>query len=391
MTDFHTALQEARARFSRLDWLDFSASDLLTAHHRLGRDVRAKAQEILRARLDRVDPSGLAQALERAQESQAALDERIASALTHPQIRAALAACRACLEAWAAGAGLLDAAQDHLHGRRFSALQLALWLHDDTTGCQTGLQRQPDGSVILWHTEEDGEPARFDRLRLLTFCLDDDRRTQVTSFIYPDLLPGPTFGWRDDLFLQAVDSLHVTSAGGPAPRLPVNLACWVSLYLGGQVGLDEIAAALSPFLDAAALNTVHVQGGQVQAARLECGGNLFFKDALPALPGSFLFETNACATPLAQIEHLRPGLREQLEERTRFTAASLETPADPQDPFPFFLKLIASTGLDDFSYANADVRACLVAQVHPGRLRIAVGGGPAGGEEPAAIHVTYPA
>jgi hypothetical protein len=48
-------------------------------------------------------------------------------------------------------------------------IDLAMFLQNDCTGCQTGMYRAQDGSVVLWHTEEDVEDepgSGFDLLRI---------------------------------------------------------------------------------------------------------------------------------------------------------------------------------------------------------------------------------
>jgi hypothetical protein len=386
------SLLAIKEKLGDLTYLDFTCYDLVKAHYLLGLEVKEKAQQILARKLLALKQEPHNQIFELIQKTKQELISRSQSDTINHKIRNALSSYLTCLEAWGNGARLRETASEI----NIPTLDLALLLQNDTSGCQTGLARIAGGSVILWHTEEDADGpgfSRFDKPRLLTFRLDDGKGTLVTSFIYPDLLPGPTFGWRDDLFFQAVDALHIHQTDLGMPKLLVNTACWISLMVGSEVELSDIIKSLSPFLDAAAINIVYPEDEGVSASKVEFGGDRHALTVLPSGTGSFLFQTNACSEigrlTIGDIEQLQPAVRQRLEDRIDYTNRAIKNFqfSDSTDLFPSFLKLIASTSLGDFSYANEDVRAFVVCQVYPDHAKIAVGSGPAVGEEPDYLYI----
>ena len=209
-----STLQAVKDRFGGLVFLDFSKHDLRTAHRMLGEQVSAQVHKILRQRLERLDRSKLNFLLTQTCSCAETLTDKLSDQRLDPRLQGALQEYVDCLAAWADGAGLRDFDHPALAAqRRLCPLDLALFLQHDSTGCQTGMYRQGDGSVILWHTEEDIEfeaGSGFDQLRLASFNVgDEENPITMTAFIYPDLLPGPAFGWRSDGYTQAVDNLHI--------------------------------------------------------------------------------------------------------------------------------------------------------------------------------------
>ena len=165
-------LLAVKDRFRGLVFIDLTQYDLRTAHHRLGEHVRPQVQKILQQRLDRLDSAHIGLLLQQARACAETLPAKIEDKQMDLRLRGAVQEYIDCLEAWADGAGLVGlhpALGSHEHA---SLLELALFLQHDSTGCQTGMYRQEDGSVILWHTEEDIEfedGSGFDQLRLASF------------------------------------------------------------------------------------------------------------------------------------------------------------------------------------------------------------------------------
>ena len=102
--------------------------------------------------------------------------------------------------------------------------------------------------------EEPG--SGFDLLRIAAFNVGDEHHPVVmNAFIYPDLLPGPAFGWRSDGFAQGVDKLHIRDFPELKRGMLANVVTWLTLRLGAAMAAREIIASLQPYYDGYALNT----------------------------------------------------------------------------------------------------------------------------------------
>ena len=134
---------------------------------------------------------------------------------------------------------------------------------------------------------------RFDRLRVATF------RTEVNShverfhaFIYPDLMPGPSFGWCDGGYVQAVDTLLLHNPTLNVGGMLSNIVCWLALRLGASVNPADMLDLLNPFIDGYALNLIWTVNQTVNSARYEFTGDRVIKSCLAEHPGSYLFQVN---------------------------------------------------------------------------------------------------
>ena len=369
-------LQAARRRLGPLHTLHLPGPGLAEMHRQLGEEVRPQAQSILARRLEALNAAGaLPERLRLLRRSWLLAQEKAdrlrgCSLPVLRRVGAALAEYLDCLVAWAQGAGLAGGPADR------DGIELALLLQNDLSGCQTGVYRLADGSVALWHSEEDAEAApgsRFDRLRIAEFALPRGEGT-LHSFIYPDLLPGPAFNWREDGFLQAVDTLIVK---GPLVScgLLANSLAWVTLRLGvaGDPALHwgadpaQCIDALSPFIDAYAITTVHPAASGVRAVRSEFAAGYRHTVELGAAAGSYLFQANVFSLESGSLfASIPPGSDPApYQERLRRTQRLLRR---LQNPTPHtFRRLLCSRLGGDYAYANPDVKAAFVGHVRPGQ------------------------
>jgi hypothetical protein len=380
-------------------YLDYRALSLVDAHRRLGEHVRTQLHHIVRRKFQEFTPETLNERIRLARHCQAAIRWKLEQP-GQQAWRAALAEYRLCLAAWAQGAELAGLGAESLpelrvDGQPVSGDDLAYMLQDDDVGCQTGLWRAADGGVFLWHSEEDREPlgARFDRLRLMVFTIADHGvATQVVSFIYPDLLPGPAFGWRSDNYIQAVDSLNLKPKA-PASGILANIATWVTLRLGSSADLDDTLRYLGPFADGYALNAVYAEGQAVSGRKVEFVGGYRHSHRLGEAPGSFLFQVNKFTDPNASIaqlyEAVAPEKRQPLQARLDRAESWLLALAPAADAGAALFEFLCSREGGDYACANSDVKAYLIAQSTGRQLQVSIGAGPAlAGDQPEIFHFT---
>ncbi|HSJ58137.1 MAG TPA: hypothetical protein VLC95_13220 [Anaerolineae bacterium] len=366
--------------------LDFSALDVAAAHRALGREVSGQVRAILRRKLDGLDESALAAQARLVRACRAALDSKLATPEIELPVRSALGHYLASLSAWAEGAGLDRFAAENVHRLQVDSApltgdELALWLQSEQGGCQTGIYRDHDGSIILWHTEEDVEAApgaRFDRLRLFSFHAATPG-TVATSFIYPDLLPGPTFGWSSDLYVQAVDSLFVRVPEAHGAVLP-NVVAWMRLYMGREIDTERLLRSMAPYGGGYAMLTVHHDGQGWQGEKVEFAGSRQLSARLSDRPGDSIFQVNVCADRESEIaqayEEIEPARRALFEHRMTRTGRLVEAIRRSDDRVEGFRRLLASRAGGDFAYSNVDVKATFLCHARGQAPRIWVGAGP---------------
>ncbi len=389
-------LQAAKARYSEFMWLDLSALGLVEAHRALGEAVAAAARRTLAARLAGLDPAGLAWRLEQARACRAWLAQRAQDPALPHGLGLALDEYLAALQAWGEGVGLAGFSHPALDRAGGSADDLAMFLQHDNTGCQSGLYRQADGAAILWHAEEDVHPERFDRLRIAQFQASPvepgprkapcARPARLWAFIYPDLLPGPAFAWRDDGYAQAVDLLLFNAP----PRYPraalANVTAWLAWRLGPAWNPAQAAGFLGPYYDAYGLNAIRRVAGQpVWAASVEYGAGVVFEHPVGAGGGSYSYQANVFRRrgdpALADFERLSGHSERFFARRTARTQnwlARKPVPEGAAGGLGYFLSLLRSRRGGEGSYANSDVRAHFLARLAPdGPLEVWLGPGPA--------------
>ncbi len=345
---------------------------VVEAHARLGQAVRAQAQRSLHARLEGVEVSAFAARIRWVRHWSEVIAGRASSTRLRPSIRQSLRAFLDCLQAWSAAARLRQALPAALKGQviddqTVSDFELGLLLQDEYSGCQTAAYRGGDGAVYLWHTEEEFSAERFDALRLFSFQVPGEGgRLVVTSFIYPDLLPGSAFNWRSDGLVQAVDTLPISPNRQPGTLL-ANTAAWVGLWTEANLPREEMLAGLAPFVDSYALNTAWAQDGRAHASRVAFAGGEVDALQLSESPGSYLYQCNYLPDFSSRLysrqsitDHRRQILLAR-QERARRAIPALPADADPR---PAILGLLGSSA-EAWDYVNPTVKAALLCCVDP--------------------------
>jgi hypothetical protein len=382
-------LRKVKSDLGDLVWLDFTNDDLQTGYYRLGQHVSEQVHKILRQRLESKSVEKTHQLLDEARACKTTLSRKIEDRSLAEPIRSGLRDYMACLATWSEGVGLAGFKHPALAaGGSLSAIDLAFFLQHDSTGCQTGMYRTADRSVILWHSEEDVQQAPgsgFDQLRIATFKLaEGNPPLTMHAFIYPDLLPGPAFGWRSDGYAQAADLLYLEPAPANFEGTLANIATWLTLHLGSAVPVGEVIRCLSPYYDGYALNIVQARGDVVKAEKYEFGADLAIPYVLDDTEGSFLYQanifTNGDDPRVKQNEAILPDDREWFVRRVDYTASlmkSIPCHSSSLDPMRFFHSLLSTQNAEDGSYSNKDVKAYFIYRQMQQGAEIWVGNGPA--------------
>jgi hypothetical protein len=382
-------LLAAKETYGEVLFLDYRDTDLVTAHRRLGEEVSEQVLKILGRKIKSLKPNSFYREIRLVRAVLQSAHMKIEGGQIHAAIVRALQEYLDCLNAWSEGAGLRQAVEQFggegvVDGRLVTPLEMGLYLQNDNTGCQTGVFREMDGSVILWHTEEDveNEPAeRFDRSRIAMFRLPEENgRIEACAFIYPDLLPGPAYSWRQDQYLLAVDALYLKPYENTAVLLG-NMACWILFRLGRTISAYETIHDLGPFYDGySVLVLASSDDGRVNAERMEFAGDQINRTTLPTEPASHLFQVNILSTrsgPLAFYENIDVEGRNSIEARLKRTARWFEHLRTLADPLHCCRRLVASRIGGSSAYANPDVKSYFLARITGKMLTAWVGSGPA--------------
>jgi hypothetical protein len=384
----HSDLRAVKDRFGGLVKLNLTGYDLVTAHRLLGEHTRQQVEKILKNKLDTWESGRIRTLLGQARACLALLSEKADDDRVDGRIRAVVSEYLECMATWANGAGLNTFVHPALaEYEALGRIDLAMFLQNDYTGCQTGMYRVRDGSVILWHTEEDVEEAPgsgFDSLRIADFNVGDERHPIIMhAFIYPDLLPGPAFGWRSDGYVQAVDKLNIRDYSDLPRGMLANVLTWITLRMGPAIDERGIIEALQPYYDGYALNSIRLQEGSVQARKFEFAGNRVIMSQLSDQPDSFLFQVNIFSDRkhpyVAELEDIHPDWCKLYEQRVeRAVHAMQKKDGDSDEEVKFFFNMMTNeVGDDNWAYANRDVKAYFI---HRQSLREAetwLGDGPA--------------
>ncbi len=392
-----TELRAVKARFGGLVRLDYTAYDLPTAHRLLGQHARQQLQSILKHKLDVWESARIQKLLNQSQVCLAALAKKCSDERLDMRLRVAISEYLECLAAWSDGAGLDSFDHSALKAYQpVGSLDLAMFLQNDCTGCQTGLYRVQDSSVVLWHTEEDVEDepgSGFDLLRIAEFNIGDNAHpVLMNAFIYPDLLPGPAFGWRSDGYAQGVDKLHIRDFPELSGGTLANVVTWLTLRLGAVLGVKEIIESLQPFYDGYALNTVHLEEDKVLAQKHEFAGDRNISSHLDSPPFSYLFQVNIFSDRLhpwvVELEDLRPDwcrLYEKRVERTMHALQKKDGRLGEEGEMEFFFKLMTSQVGNGWAYANEDVKAYFIYKLSVNGTHVWFGHGPAIPGDPMTV------
>jgi len=376
-------IMAAKKELGPITFFDCIHVDTVSAHRLLGQDAHKQIHKILKKRLDEQGSAEKAAAqIRQVRRYQAALDAKLQNPHLDETVKTAIANYSASLSAWADGAQLTDFRHAFLpaevDGSLVRAKDLAMFLQEDETGCQTGVYREQDGSVIFWHVEEDEENSpgeRFDKLRLFSFRAYDGKT--ATAFIYPDLLPGPTFAWQSGAFVPAIDTLHIKPADLDNSILPNTLA-WLALYLGTYTTREKLVKSLGPFHGGYSLTALHKTDGQVDVEKIEYANDALYTSGLEENAGCYLFQTNILRDPSLPI-----GAHEKASDQSRAlngaryarTARFMKVIQSSRDALPLVFRMFCSQTGGEAAYANTSVKAYLVCRMAPTKTSIWVGGG----------------
>ena len=378
-------IRQAKAQLGPIMPLDCREYDTTSAHRVLGQDARTQIHKILFQRMNSLgNQAQVWEQIQRARGFQAALNAKSLNVGLNEAIRAAVRQYQACLSAWAEGARLADFRHpllaESIAGIPVSAEDLATLLQEDEVGCQTGVIREHSGAVVLWHSEEDYEDSpgqRFDKLRLFLFRAVNGQ--SACGFIYPDLLPGPTFGWQADDFAQGIDTLHVRSAQLEEAILPNTLA-WLSLYLGAQVSRQDLATQLGPFQGGYSLTGIYKKDGQICVEKVEYANNQVAACALGPGAGEYLFQTNVIrdlSHSIGTEEQTSPESRAWNEKRMARTGRLIKVIQQSSDTVGMILRMLRSRLGGESAYSNRDVKTYFVCKMTTEKIFIQVGAGAA--------------
>ena len=390
--------QELKSRLGPIQFLDLTRYDLAHAHRELGKQVSEQVWRILDRRFADAKPRRLATRVKQARDCWSNLQARTKRPGMPELLRIAIGDYLGCLDAWAEGLDLAHYTHPALKAvgagsSPLESIELAFTLQHDNVGCQTGLYRYASGDIQLWHTEEDADGkfgSRFDQLRVASFQADAGQPGErFHAFIYPDLMPGPAFGWRNDGYIQAVDSLLMHNPPEDGNGIMANIVCWLALRLGMSVNTADMLELLHPFLDGYALNLIWPRSHSVDSVRYEFAGDRVLRSYLPQEPGSFLFQVNTFSNrtdaSLQAMETLPERTRRVMSGRMRRTVQALDhrgvmAANGNLQPSRFFRLVTSRTGRE-WAYANKDVKAYFLCQVKPNEMEIWLGAGPARRED----------
>ncbi len=373
-----------------LDLVDLSRFDPLTAYRCLAEDVRLQVWKIAEEKFLPMSDADLVRRIRRARIIQQTITVKEQSNALSPLIRNALTEYIQCLSSWCEGAdleGFLHRSKLHaVDGTVITSLELGLAFQDEYSGCQTGAYRDSDGSIIFWHMEEASEKIpqqRFDRFRLAHFTLTSENEpVALYSFIYPDLLPGPSFAWRSDGYVQMVDFLFLQPDISPS-GLFANLATWITLRLGMRVEPAQVIKQLAPYYDGYSLMYVHNLRGSPATGRIEYAANRCSVSSLGSQPGSFLFQVNIFS---AQSADMAPTLekdpnpeRQFLVDRIQRTENAIRKMRATSDHMRSIHRILKSKDGGPGAYSNPDVKAHLIGRITPTEIKLHPAGGIAKG------------
>lgn len=190
------------------------------------------------------------------------------------------------LTQWSIGSGLGEMKLDDKDDLLFSqdsferGLEIATLLQSEDTGCVSCINRpDPSGNVFFFHLEEDGSEKeigdRFDKARVVKFEIGRNLKEARYSFIYPDLLPGPAFGYGNRFF-YSVDTQSITSS--PENSILANAVTWIAWRLGDSIDPEQVIKELLPTVDSYTLNSVRfieVPDRRLETKRIDFGSDRY--------------------------------------------------------------------------------------------------------------------
>lgn len=379
------SISDVRKRYSAIEYLDYSSFSLQQAHFLLGQQVRIQALRILEEKLKCYSATEFNERINFSRKILSAINLRSHDLSINAESRYLLLEYLSCLQAWGEGIGLEDFISSKnlnlVDGMKCSIIELSILMQDDCTGCQTGMMRDIEDNIWCWHTEEDVEMdlgSRFDKLRILIFNVGgEDNPVKAYSFIYPDLLPGPAYSWREDNYVQAVDGffLHRNLSNNV---ILANIICWMALVRGKIHHIEQIIRELGPFMDGYSISVVQNVNNNLFAENFEFAHDQLSCELLSKNPGASVFRVNLLSGGSKKFDSLQVLTeveRSDYEKRIRRTQSWIRRHRFDKDLFYEFVSLLASKNGKNFAYANIDVKSTMlcVISTNCSRLWISVG------------------
>jgi hypothetical protein len=280
-------IKERREILGQVKHEKIKSPDMPEAHKKLGEMVGEQVRSTIKRKLEPLSKEEFANQIRFTRLCRKLTEEKLNDPTIDEKIKKGLKEYFDSLKAWSEGARLsLIERIGPVDQQPVSGEELAIWLQNDNLGCQTGMLREKDGSVIVWHTEEEGDLERIGSLKVVSFEINGEERH---AFLYPDLLPGSAFGWQKGFF-QAVDFLYLKEpekAGALA-----NIAAWLTWRLGNQIEPERVIKALAPYADGYVLNIVRIRNSQVEAKKIEFVHDQIAKTVLGSEEGDYSFQVN---------------------------------------------------------------------------------------------------
>jgi hypothetical protein len=200
----------------------------------------------------------------------------------------------------------------------------------------------------------------------------------IYSFIYPDLLPGSAFNWRNDGYLQLVDSLYLER--DETAGMLANSICWLRLMLDANISTQLILKSLGPIADGFALSVVFNRDDVITAEKYEFTRNQYFLSVLSEGENSFLFQVNlfsdAAPISLNQFEKISKEEKSGYLHRRERTLEYLANPSSGKS-ITDIRNLLTSTAGSPYCYASPWVKAHMFASLNDEEFRVWLGPGPA--------------
>lgn len=356
----------------QIEFLDLTLLDKIEAHFVLGSDVRNAVHRKLNSALDEIDTINLSELISKVKRIRRVLENKAKNTDLAGKIAQSYLDC---LEAWAKGANIENFRHPKIENRNISIIELALLLQLENVGCQTGVFRQENGSVIMWHTEEDVEEEnnpRFDKLRIVSL---KSGNSVFFAFVYPDLLPGCAFSWTDRGIAMAVDTILANAK--LSEGFFSNFLYWAVLFYNEELRPYEIITRFSPIIDAGAI-TIVLPEDNIRVEKMEFIANEILTSCLDSQPGSFLFQSNVFSTKNSRLLSFE---NVQREKRRLFEAREIRTKEAINRLQSFslcdFYAMMTSRKGGTYAYANKDVKAYFLSRVSKYSCEIWVGTGKA--------------
>lgn len=372
--------------------LDFSDVTTEKFYWLLGKEVKSQIVKILNTKLSLMSEDEILFGINKTKLIWNNIYYRLQNNKIDIQIRNALEEYVINLKNWSEGAELksythpaLEKLFNKNNDFKLDTYDLALFLQGEDSGCQTGILRNIDGSISLWHTEEDTEGSigdRFDQLRIVKFNMPNNKGTNIItySFLYPDLLPGPAISWRVDGYVQAIDSLHLKTIR-IENSIFSNIACWIALRLGKSVMHEKSIESLGPYVDGYAITVVKAYEDYVYGNVVEFAGEKLCQRDLSFQPNSYLFQVNQLSSNAIIIaekyEEIDPIKKQKFHQRLLRTANAIEEfSRDGEVSERQLENLLCSQEGNDFAYSNEDVKSNFLIKIKSDELKTNIVGGP---------------